>query len=324
MGFMLPRLVLMHDLLEDTGIAAISIDDYEYAQLKVLLDHIFGSENYLGSLIVNRSKNGKGGKTHIAVNHDYVLVYGKTTKAKILGLPELALNSYTQEDEHGRYKIDGLFRKKGEASRREDRPKMHYPLYHDSHGNVFVENISGDLEEVLPIDSKGIERRWLWGIDKARNESWRLYASPRGVIYVKNYLTNEKRVKIRSLWDSSKYLTERATNEINSIYGEKIFETPKPLGLIEDLVRCCTKKNALIIDFFCGTATTAHATYNVNREDDGTRKVLLVEQKAEIDSLHIAAARGFRCISDIAERRLQFISSQDESYMYKAIDIDAT
>lgn len=321
MGFMLPRLVLMHGLLRDSGLAAISIDDYEYAHLKILLDHIFGEENYLGTLIVHRSKNGKGSKAHIAVSHEQVLLYGKSAKAKILGLPELDIESYTKQDEHGRYKVDGLFRKKGEASRREDRPNMFFPLYYDSFGNVFIENVGGTLKEALPIDSKGVERRWLWGAEKTALESWKLYASPKGVIYVKNYLTEEKRVKIRSLWDSPRYLTERATNEITEIYGDKVFETPKPLGLIEDLIKCCAGKNALVMDFFCGTGTTAHAVHNVNQTDGGARKVVLVEQAATIDRNHIASKMGFERIADIAERRLIHIASQDDRYVYRVQDV---
>lgn len=116
LSFMLPRLVLMHGLLKDSGLAAVSIDDYEYAHLKILLDQVFGEENYLGTLIVHRSKNGKGSKAHIAVSHEEVLLYGKSAKAKIIGLPELDIESYTKQDAHGRYKVDGLFRKKGEAS----------------------------------------------------------------------------------------------------------------------------------------------------------------------------------------------------------------
>ena len=321
MSFMLPRLVLMHGLLKDSGLAAVSIDDYEYAHLKILLDQVFGEENYLGTLIVHRSKNGKGSKAHIAVSHEQVLLYGKTAKAKIIGLPELDTESYTKQDAHGRYKVDGLFRKKGEASKREDRPNMFFPLYYDAAGNVFTENIGGALKEALPVDSKGVERRWLWGAGKTAQESWKLYASPNGVIYVKNYLTEEKRVKIRSLWDSSRYLTERATNEITEIYGDKVFETPKPLGLIEDLIKCCAGKEALILDYFCGTATTAHAAFNVNRADNGTRKVILVEQASAINQDHIAAEKGFQRIADISERRLAYVASLDQSYTYRVQDV---
>src|SRR5690606_29081552 len=80
MSFMLPRLVLLYSLLSESGIATISIDDYEYAQLKILLDHVFGEDNHLGTIVVNRSKNGKGSKPHIATNHEYVLVDRKSTR----------------------------------------------------------------------------------------------------------------------------------------------------------------------------------------------------------------------------------------------------
>lgn len=320
MAFMLPRLVFLRGLLKDTGVLAISIDDYEYAQLKILLDHIFGCENYIGTLIVHRSKNGKGSKAHIAVSHEHVLLYGRTSAAKLFGLPESDTNSYDKQDEHGKFKIDGLFRKKGEASRRVDRPNMYYPLYYDKSGTVFTENRDGMLKEAYPLDSKGVERRWLWGRDKAQAESWKLFASAKGTIYVKNYLTDEKRIKIRSLWDSPRYLTERATNEVTEIYGEKVFDTPKPLGLIEDLIKCCAPPSALIIDFFAGTGTTAHAAYNVNQADGGNRKVLLVEHEAKIPEDHLAASKSFRLVSDITEYRLKYLASKgDFSYRLASV-----
>lgn len=321
MSFMLPRLVLMRALLKDTGVAAISIDDYEYANLKILLDHVFDEENHLGTLIVHRSKNGKGSRSHVAISHEQVLLYGKTSKSKVLGLPELDADSYDKQDEYGRYKVDGLFRKKGEASRREDRPNMYFPLYYDDAGRVFTEKINSNLKESLPVDSKGVQRRWLWGREKATAESWKLYASQKGVIYVKNYLTSDKRVKLRSLWDSPRYLTERATNEITEIYGDKIFETPKPRGLIEDLIKSCAAKDSLILDYFCGTATTADAANTVNSEDGGQRKVILVEQSAPIGSDHIATSKGFGTIADIAEFRLKHIAAQHPEYKYRVVSL---
>lgn len=321
MSFMLPRLVLLYSLLSESGIATISIDDYEYAQLKILLDHVFGEDNHLGTIVVNRSKNGKGSKPHIATNHEYVLVYGKTKKSQVLGLPEEKVDSYNKKDEYGLFKLDGLFRKKGAASLRTDRPNMFYPLYYDDAGNVYTENKSGSLKEVYPVDSKGVERRWLWGKDKATNESWKLFSSPRGVIYVKNYLTDDKKVKVRSLWDAPSYLTDRATTEITKIYGEKVFETPKPLALIEDLIKCCTTSDSLILDFFAGTGTTAHAAYNVNSTDGGSRKTILVEQNTKIESGHPATKKGFKFISDITEYRLAHIAKMSKDYRYSIFDL---
>ena len=316
MQFMLSRLVLAKKLLKDTGIIAISIDDYEQPYLRILMDNIFGEDNFIGNITVCRSKNGNGSnKNNVAVNHEYILLYGKTKKAKIIGFNDVD-ETYKKEDSHGKYKTDGLFRKKGDHSLREDRPNLFYPLYYDNQGNVYTKKENNSLKEVYPMDSKGIERRWLWGKEKATTESWKLYASPRGVVYIKNYFSSGKRKKIRTLWDDNRYLTERATKEIKDIYGDKIFDTPKPLNLIEDLIDCCTNKNSLILDFFAGSGTTAHSAYVRNLLDKGNRKVVLVEHMQEISKKHTAYKKGFQYIADITEKRLAWIQTQDENYQY--------
>lgn len=317
MEFMKARLMPLRTLLKETGLIAISIDDYEQPYLRVLMDQIFGEKNFIACISTCRSKNGKGSKGSIATNHEYIVVYSKSNKAKVRGFKEELNDSYNKKDEHGVYKINGLFRKKGDASRREDRPNMFYPLYYNSEGKVFTENVCGNLRKALPIDSKGIERRWLWGKDKANLESWKLYASDNGVIYVKNYFNTVKRIKPKSFWSDNRHLTERATLEIKEIYGEKVFETPKPLGLIEDIIESHASKDAVIIDFFAGTGTTAHAAHNLNLADGGKRKVILVEHTTEISKNHIAYKQGFRKISDITEFRLKWISKNNDKYKFK-------
>lgn len=319
MAFMLPRLVAVHMLLAKTGVIAISIDDYEYANLKILMDSIFGATSYMATLVVCRSKNGKGSKPNVAVNHEYILLYGKTSKASIKGLHEDEGALYNKTDEFGHYKIDGLFRKKGDASLRSDRPSMYYPLYYSQDGRVFTERSMDGLSVALPVDSKGIERRWLWGVEKAKLDSWKLYASKSGVIYVKNYKSADKRVKLRSMLDSPYYLTDRATREVKYIYGEKVFETPKPVALIRDLIDCCAPSNALVLDFFAGTGTTAEAAWDLNACDNGTRKVILIEQDISIDDGHIAKKYGFQCIADITEFRLKAIQARHSRYQYSGI-----
>ncbi|WP_081070625.1 site-specific DNA-methyltransferase [Burkholderia stagnalis] len=319
MAFMLPRLTAAQLLLQPGGVIAISIDDYEYTQLKVLMDNIFGEENYLATLVVCRSKNGKGSKQHVAVNHEYVLLYGKSRDVTLLGLEESETRVYDKRDEHGEFTLDGLFRKKGDASLKEDRPNMHYPLYYSPDGKVFTENIGDDLKMVLPRDSKGIDRRWLWGIDKARTESWKLYASPKGVIYVKNYNTHNKRVKLRSILDSSSYLTDRATTELKEIFHHKVFETPKPISLIRDLIDCCSHSNATILDFFAGTGTTAEAAWELNQRDGSNRKVILIEQTQVISADHIARRSGFERITDITEHRLKHIQRCSNGFTYTTL-----
>ena len=130
--------------------------------------------NFIANIAVCRSKNGKGSNgNNIAVNHEYVLIYGKSEESKILGFCNANETSYNKSDAYGKFKTDGLFRKKGDDSLREDRPNLYYPLYYDRNGNVFTEKKDTDLKEVYPVDSKGIERRWLWGKEKASYESWK-------------------------------------------------------------------------------------------------------------------------------------------------------
>ncbi|EGR0983850.1 site-specific DNA-methyltransferase [Vibrio parahaemolyticus] len=321
MSFMLPRLVAAREILKDSGIITISIDDYEFSYLKVLMDHIFGEENFIGNVIVCRSKNGKGSKKNLASNHEYLLIYGKSDKAMLRGQADET--TYNKEDKYGKYRVDGLFRKKGEASLKSDRPNMHYPVYFNpSSGEVSVDPIDG-WKIVFPVDSKGIERRWLWGIETARERAWQLYASKNGVIYVKNYSGNgieEKRTKVRSLWSETSFYTERGTNEINNLFGAKVFDTPKPQNYIKKIIDICSPDDAFILDFFAGSGTTAHAAAELNNDDKGTRKCILMESDDKIPAKHLAKKMGFSMISEITKKRLQLIKEEYPNFRFKVIE----
>ena len=320
MSFMLPRLVAAREILKETGVISISIDDYEQAYLKILMDRIFGEDNFIGSIVVCRSKNGKGSKKNLATNHEYLLIYGKSNQAGLRGQSDET--DYNKQDEFGQYRVDGLFRKKGEASLRTDRPNMFYPLYFNPNsGKVSIEAIKG-WKAVYPIDSKGVERRWLWGVDTAEKRAWQLYASKNGVIYVKNYAGNdkaEKRTKVRTLWNDTNFYTEKGTNEIKSIFGSKIFDTPKPLEYIKKIIDVCSDSNAVILDFFAGSGTTAQAVADLNSTDEGTRRCLLMESDCEIPPNHIAQKSGFKLISDITEERLKLIKRETDSFNVKVV-----
>lgn len=316
MRFMIPRLVAAREIMKQTGVIAISIDDYEFAYLKILMDTIFGEENFIGNIVVCRSKNGKGSNKNIASTHEYLMIYGKSFLAKLNG--QLDDDSdYNKVDKYGEYKVDGLFRKKGEASLRLDRPNMFYPLFFNaSTGEVFVEPDIG-LQQVFPVDSKGIERRWLWNKETARERSWQLYASKKGVVYVKNYSSHDKRKKVRTFWDNTEFYTERATNEITKLFGDKIFDTPKPLKYIMTILDVIAKPDAIIMDFFAGSATTAHASAVLNINDKGTRKTILMESNSQIPTNHVARKYGCNVISDISIARLEKIKQEFPEFKFQ-------
>ena len=104
MSFMHPRLQMIHLLLKEDGVISVSIDDYEQPYLRLLLDDVFGEDNFIGNIVTCRSKNGKGGRANIATNHEYVIVHGKSKKSKLIGFPD-AEDNYNKQDKHGRFKV---------------------------------------------------------------------------------------------------------------------------------------------------------------------------------------------------------------------------
>lgn len=321
MSFLLPRLVLACELLKETGVIAISIDDYELPYLRILMDQIFGEQNFIGNIVVCRSKNGKGSKRNIAENHEYLVVYGKSPKSELIGAPDSG--SYDKKDRYGEFRLDGMFRKKGAASLRTERPNMYYPLYCDvTSGEVSVDKKTG-WKEVLPLDSKGVERRWLWVKETAKERQHKLYSGPSGTIYVKNYSCPEdmKRTKLRTLWSDKAFYTERATNELNKLFGDKVFDTPKPLEYMKYIIDSMCPEGGVVMDFFAGSGTTAHAVEELNTESKARRITLLMEEHAPIPERHVAFAAGFRQIANITQARLDKISAIKDDFGYEVYDL---
>lgn len=320
--FMLPRLVIARELLKDSGVIAVSIDDYEFPYLKIIMDRIFGEKNFIGNIVVCRSKNGKGSKKNLASTHEYLLVYGKSNQATLRGESDED-TIYDKADAYGKYRIDGLFRKKGEGSLKSDRPLMAFPLYANLEtGEVSVDPHEG-WEKVLPKDSKGVDRRWLWGEDTTRERVWQLYSSKNGIIYVKNYagkVSGEKRKKIRTIWNDPSFYTERGTNELKNIFGQKIFDTPKPIEFIKKIIDGMSEENALVLDFFAGSATTAHAIYELNRMNGANRKCILMESSDQIPSNHVAYTVGYKKVVDISIARLEYLYNKDHEFKFEVFE----
>ena len=195
--------------------------------------------------------------------------------------------------------------KKGAGSRRQDSPTLYFPLYYSPvTGHVSLSKLEGYVER-YPIKSDGSDGRWTWGREKIKNENHRLYASPNGTIYIKDYLTDDRRMKIKTVLIDSLYLTDRATNEVKDIFNSKTFDTPKPIKLLVDLLDLVTGKDDIILDFFSGSATTAHAVMQLNAEDGGNRKFIMVQLPEETDEKSEAYKAGYKNICEIGKERIR-------------------
>ena len=303
-----PRLKKARNLLSEDGVIFISIDDTELYNLKKICDEIFGEKNLIANVVIQRSINGKGDMKGFANNHEYLLCYQKSEKAIFRGLrpDEEYISKFDKSDSHGKYKIDGILMKKGAGSRRIDSPTLYFPLYYSpENGTVSLEKDSIHYKERYPIKSDNSEGRWVWGKEKINKENFRLYASPNGTIYIKDYLNDSKRMKIKTILDDKNYITNKATNEIKEIFDSKVFSTPKPVKLIKDLMDLVTIDNDIILDFFSGSSTTAESLFQLNNEDKLNRNFILIQVPEKTNEKTEAFKAGYKNICEIGEERIR-------------------
>ncbi|PKO43528.1 MAG: site-specific DNA-methyltransferase [Betaproteobacteria bacterium HGW-Betaproteobacteria-22] len=308
LSMMYPRLKLARNLLREDGVIFISIDQNEIDNLKKLCDEIFGEMNFVSTVTVVRSKNGLGSKEGFATNNDFILVYkkiGASTDAFCnLMQDENYISKFDKTDEFGKFKVDGIFRKKGAGQKRTDSPGCFYPIYYDTLGKVYLE--PGNLRtEVLPKLPDGGDGRWIWSKPFAQDKLHRLYASQGGTIYVKDYLADSGRMKPRSVLDKTMYTTEVATEEVKDLFTEKVFDTPKPVGLLFDLIDHGLSTNQIVLDFFSGSATTAHAVMKLNALDGGQRKFIQVQIPEEVEPDSDAFRANLKTIAEIGKERIR-------------------
>lgn len=319
--FMLPRIEAVKSLLKESGVVALSIDDYEFAYLKILMDRVFGEENMMGCITVCRSGNGRGSKRNVSINHEYLLLYGKSKSAAIRGVVDTT--EYNKQDKYGCYRTDGLLRKKGDESLKEDRPNLYYPLYFNKETNeVSVDKIEG-WDVAYPKDAKNISRRWVWSKSTAKIRAKELYASKKGVIYIKNYAgdkNNIKRTKIKTIWDEPRFYTNRATAELKATFGTKVFDTPKAIELMKHIIDICCHEKSIVLDLFSGSGATAQAISELNNQDGASRKCILMESSDLINRKHLASIAGYKRINEITEHRLSLIKEQSKNYTYRVIN----
>ena len=281
---MYPRLKLLHRLLAEDGAIFISIDDNEYANLKLICDEIFGGANFLADLIWQHSvqSNGYGGKFVSQYNH--TAVYSKTTSFVLGNLPRTEENNklYRNPDNDPRgpwragYCVNGLYR-----------PNLRYNIITPS-GNT-----------ILPP-----EKGWRWSretLQRKIEDGEIIFNNEETAIIHKLYLSDLDGKVPENLWLGSEAGTTRqATGELKMIFnGVAPFDTPKPTRLIQRILQIASDPDSIILDSFAGSGTTAHAVLNMNKADGGNRKFILVEMMDYADS--ITAERVRRVIDGYGE-----------------------
>jgi len=280
--FMKNRLEIARKLLREDGVIFISIDDNEQAYLKILCDEIFGRDNFIACMPW-KGRGGRQDSLFVANIHEYILFYVKNNENFIAGQKQKTGDKFPHFDsKKGLYYKRQLARKWGSHSKREDRPNLYYPVK------------APDGSDVYPKLEDGTDGCWRWSKKKMEkeiklgnvefikiNNDW--------AVYQKIYQIEEKpRSEKFTSWLDDVGTTANGTKELKLLFGEKVFNYPKPTSLIKRLMRMANvKDNDIVLDFFAGSGTTGHAVLSLNKEDGKNIKFILCEQMEYINTVTV-------------------------------------
>lgn len=335
LNMMYPRLKLAKDLLSEDGVIFISIDDGEADNLRKLCNEVFGAVNFVADLCVVNNLKGRNDKKYIARANERMLMYVRSSEFSEhgLSLDESVVKDYSEVDKLGRYRLLEL-RKRGGPDTRKDRPNMYYPFYVNTKtGAVSLEQTSEYTQIALPVKSNGDDGRWRWGKDTASKNLDYLYGKQVGNkynIYEKDYLESEdgaRRVRPKSVLSGAAYSTDVSTKEYRSIMGRVDFSNPKSTTLLTDLIIYATypDEGAIVMDFFSGSSTTAHAVFKANLEQAGSNRHFIMVQLPEATEADTDAYKtGYHNICEIAKERIRRAGAkikEDNPMVSQSLDV---
>lgn len=340
-SMMLPRIQLARNLLRDDGAIFISIDDNEVANLKKICDEVFSESNFIGQITVVANPRGRdyGG---VARMHDYVIVYRKSPSTGI-NLIEDSNNEFTMNDDLGGFELREL-RNRNIKFNKENRPNLYYPFYINPYEEdkyslhpISLKKQNGWIE-LYPLASQGINTVWRWGKQKSEaNLNINICAKPmRNGSYMIVEKYRESKMMARSVWWDKDTNTEKGTLLVKEIMDGKVFDYPKP---VEMLMRICemgtnSEDDDIVLDFFSGSGTMAHAVLKLNANDGGNRKFVMVQLQEECTKDSEAYRSGYKNICEIGKERIRRagekikadagILAQDLDIGFRVFKLDST
>ena len=297
LNMMYPRLFLARNLLRQDGVIFVSIDDNEVHNLRLMMNEIFGEENFVGEYIWHKKVTGGYDNENINTQHEYIIVYARHYSGNLL-VGEEKETKYTLEDEDGRkFKWDSLWNVGGLTYSK----SLDYPI------------TAPDGTDIWPIGERGVAF-WLWSrnkVEENRNKlkfeqkpdgSWRVYKR----VYASDSVVSGS-ILDKTIVKGNTY----SSREIKDMFDDtKLFDYAKPTPLIKYLVARGSSKDDIILDFFSGSGTTAHAVTKLNAEDGGNRRWICVQLPELTDEKSEAYKAGYRTIADIARERIRRVGAK--------------
>ena len=310
-NMMYQRIRVAKDLLANTGFFLVAIDHNELFNLGEICDEIFGYSNRIGIISVVHKPEGRNQAKFIGPSNEFMLIYAKdemSAKLQKVVLDEEQSRTFECTDSKGAYRLKNFIRlSDGKYATRENKPTFWYPIYVSSDLKTLSLKEFDDSTPVYPITDSGIERTWkttketfferyLNGDIVAKNENGKI------IVYEK---LREDQV-IKTHWINKKYHGFHfGTKILDDLLGVKTFDFPKSLYLMHDIIKLFADREAIILDFFSGSATSAHAIMQLNAEDGGRRQYIMVQIPAQCDEKSEAYKAGYKNICEIGKERIR-------------------
>ncbi len=329
LNFMYPRLLLARNLLRDDGVIFVSIDDHEVHHLRMIMDEIFGEENFVANFVRRQNLAGKQDAKFIAYEHDYIVCYSKNINTLSINRRLSNLEGYKYSDEfeneRGKFYLRRLDDEGIHYSERLDYPikiskGQEVLVFDDINKKCIRKKFDEDIEIWPGGDRENKTYTWRWSKEKVlwgiKNDLIVLKKDAKGkwqvnfkeYQYVDNNLNKvERTIPFGTfIMDFPNNIAHKGFKELFN--GRKIYDYPKPIGLIKHLLKIASDNNSLILDFFAGSGTTGHAVWELNREDGGNRKFILVQLDEEVQDEEIR--KEFPTVADICIERLRRVSEK--------------
>ncbi|ERS52254.1 MULTISPECIES: site-specific DNA-methyltransferase [unclassified Corynebacterium] len=295
LNMMYPRLKLARNLLREDGLIFISIDDEEMHRLVGLCNEVFGESRFIGQILWKK-RNTPPNDRAVGAQHDYVLVYGKKDLSGVYLRPRDAeqLARYKNPDNHpnGPW-VAGDLTANVKGGRYVD--SLYFPITNPTTG-----------EEFWPAN----HGNWRFSRDRItelqRNDELYFGKNGRGAPKLKRFLKNIKSgTTWTTLWDFAPFNTQGTKEVANLFDGSTYFDSPKPVGLLEEMLKMSSRDDDIVLDFFAGSSSTAHAVMSANQKDNGSRRFIMVQLPEPTPEKSEAAKAGFSTISEISRERIR-------------------
>ena len=329
------RIELAYGLLDQGGGLCVTIDDFEFSRLRLLLDSICSTEAILGVAAIKNNPSGRATAKGFSIAHEYAVFVGKGEDSKVgrLSHSDEQRSRYKETDDVGQFEWVNFRKHGGANANRIARPKLYYALFVSDRAFripeqewdegrkewTLLEKPDENETAVYPVTPNGDEKTWKWGIDTARANLQELKAgrdqSKRAAVYLKVRF-NDQGTLPRTIWDKKEYSsTEYGTNLLARIFGDKeVFSFPKSVHAVSDCLTVANShKESVNLDFFAGSGTTGHALIQLNRADGGRRRFVLIEIGSHLDEALVPRVKKVAFTPEWKDGKPKRLASPEEA-----------